>query len=70
MIDIEITQEKDTRDHSDITVIRIKTEITNFKKALNNMRDIGAFYSRFKKGFITKAPITTEQIEKALIDCI
>lgn len=61
-----ITNEIDTRDNSNITVIRITTHIENIKNLIDDFYKSKIYYSKYKKGFITKEQITKEQIENVL----
>ena len=53
-LEIEIIQDVDTRDNSEIYVVKIITKVNDFKSLRREMRSFGGYYSRFKRGFIFK----------------
>jgi len=53
-LEYEIIEDKDTRDNSDIFVVKIKTRVDDFKSLRQKMDSLGGYYSRFKRGFIFK----------------
>ena len=52
----EILEDIDTRDNSNIWVVKVKESLSReeYKELNNYMGDIGGYYSRFKHGFIFK----------------
>ena len=55
-IQIEVISDTDTRDNSEITVVKLidKLDREEYKKVAEYIKSIGGYYSRFKKGFIFK----------------
>ena len=58
-LEIRIIKDVDTRDNSEIYVVKIITKVENFGALRQEMKSCGGYYSRFKKGFIfTEDPTT------------
>lgn len=53
-LEIEIIKDVDTRDDSEIYVVKIITRVDDFKNLRDVMKSYGSYYSRFKRGFIFK----------------
>lgn len=53
---LEITPDKDTRDNSDLWVVKMKSRVPaeEFNSISSNMKKAGGYWSRFKNGFIFK----------------
>jgi len=49
---IKIVKDVDTRDNSEIYVVKIITKVDDFGALRQEMKSCGSYYSRFKKGFI------------------
>lgn len=61
----ELIKDVDTRDGSDLLVLKIKENVKNFCDLKRKLK--GWHYSRFKKGFINKAvDVTEEELKKIL----
>ena len=71
---MEISKDVDTRDNSDIYVVKIITKVNDFNAVRQAMKPLGGYYSRYKHGFIFKEDPTValggmtedEDIEVAL----
>jgi len=68
MLNYTITEEKDTRDNSDLWVMRITDRLSTeaYQATATALKKIGGCYSRFKKGFIFKSEPATSDIENIL----
>ena len=53
-LEYDIIQDVDTRDNSEIYVVKIITKVEDFNSLRQEMKMLGGYYSRFKKGFIFK----------------
>jgi len=51
-LDYEIIKDVDTRDQSELYVIKINTRVDDFKTLRQEIKALGGYYSRFKQGFI------------------
>jgi len=51
-LEMKIIKDVDTRDNSEIFVVKIITKVENFSSLRQEMKTLGGYYSRFKKGFI------------------
>ena len=51
-LDYEIIKDVDTRDQSELYVVKIITRVADFKALRQEMKSLGGYYSRFKHGFI------------------
>ena len=51
-LEIKIIKDVDTRDDSELFVVKIITKVDDFKSLRSVMDSFGGYYSRFKKGFI------------------
>lgn len=61
----ELFKDKDTRDGSDLLVLKIKEKVKDFQALRTKLK--GWYYSKFKSGFITKdLSITEDDIKKIL----
>lgn len=61
----ELLKDKDTRDGSDLLVLKIKEQVKDFQSLRSKLK--GWYYSKFKGGFITKnLDITENDIKKIL----
>ena len=49
-----VINDVDTRDNSEIFVVKIMTKVNDFKAMRQVMDSFGGYYSRFKKGFVFK----------------
>ena len=58
-LEYDIIQDVDTRDNSEIYVVKIITRVEDFKPLRQEMKSLGGYYSRFKRGFIFKEDPTT-----------
>lgn len=63
--DYTITKEKDTRDNSDLFVVRFENRVSDFQALRKAFKKENIYYSGFKKGFITK-----QEIDNSIIDNI
>lgn len=64
-LSFELFKDKDTRDNSDLLVLKIKEQVKDFQSLRSKLK--GWYYSRFKSGFITKnLDITKDDVEKML----
>lgn len=64
-LNFELFKDKDTRDNSDLLVLKIKEKVEDFKSLRSKLK--GWYYSKFKSGFITKdLSITEDDIKKIL----
>ena len=64
-LNFELFKDKDTRDGSDLLVLKIKEKVVDFKSLRSKLK--GWYYSKFKSGFITKdLTITEDDIKKIL----
>lgn len=64
-LSFELFKDKDTRDNSDLLVLKIKEQVKDFQALRSKLK--GWYYSKFKKGFITKdLNITEDDIKKIL----
>ena len=50
----EIIKDTDTRDNSEIYVIKVISRVEDFSALRQEMKSFGGYYSRFKRGFIFK----------------
>ena len=64
--DYTITKEKDTRDNTDLFVIRFENRVSNFQALREAFKKESIYYSGFKKGFITKNEIDNNIIDNIL----
>jgi len=53
-LEYKVINDVDTRDNSEIFVVKIITKVDDFKAMRQVMDSFGGYYSRFKKGFIFK----------------
>jgi len=53
-LEYTVINDVDTRDNSEIFVVKIITKVDDFKAMRQVMDSFGGYYSRFKKGFIFK----------------
>jgi len=51
-LEYEVIKDVDTRDQSELYVVKIITRVKDFKPLRQEMKAIGGYYSRFKHGFI------------------
>jgi len=59
-LDYEVIKDVDTRDNSEIYVVKIKTKVDDFNSLRQMMKALGdGYYSRFKRGFIFKLDPTS-----------
>jgi hypothetical protein len=64
-LSFELFKDKDTRDNSDLLVLKIKEQVKDFQALRSKLK--GWYYSKFKKGFITKdLNITDNDVKKML----
>ena len=64
-LNFELFKDKDTRDNTDLLVLKIKEKVEDFKSLRSKLK--GWYYSKFKSGFITKdLNITEDDIKKIL----
>lgn len=64
-LSFELFKDTDTRDGSDLLVLKIKEKVEDFKSLRSKLK--GWYYSKFKSGFITKdLNITEDDIRKIL----
>lgn len=68
MQDFNIVKETDTRDGSDLYVIRFSEKLSAdvYKEISNIFKAEKIYYSSFKKGFISKREITKETVESLI----
>jgi hypothetical protein len=72
--DYTITADKDTRDGSDIWIVKTKDKLEKeaYTELNRHMKSLGGFYSRFKKGFLFKedptAKLDGEVTESEVVD--
>ena len=64
--DYTITKEKDTRDNTDLFVIRFENRVSDFQALREAFKKENIYYSGFKKGFITKQEIDNNIIDNIL----
>jgi hypothetical protein len=50
----QIIKDVDTRDNSEIYVVKVLTRVDDFSSLRREMDSLGGYYSRFKRGFIFK----------------
>lgn len=62
----EIKKEVDTRDQTDLWVIRFSEKLDNFNQVRETLKKHKVYYSRFKGGFISKAFIDDETVMNML----
>jgi len=62
----EIKKEVDTRDQTDLWVIRFNERLDNFNQVRETLKKHKVYYSRFKGGFISKAFIDDETVMNML----
>lgn len=53
-LEYEVNADVDTRDNSEIFVVKVKTRVDDFASLRQIMDSLGGYYSRFKRGFIFK----------------
>jgi hypothetical protein len=53
-LEIKIIKDIDTRDNSEIFVVKIITKVDDFNSLRQAISPLGGYYSRFKRGFIFK----------------
>ena len=53
-LEYAIIQDVDTRDNSEIYVVKIITRVDDFNSLRREMESFGGYYSRYKRGFIFK----------------
>jgi hypothetical protein len=53
-LEIKILKDVDTRDNSEIYVVKVITKVDDFKSLRREIGSLGGYYSRFKRGFIFK----------------
>ena len=53
-LEYEVIKDVDTRDNSELYVVKIITRVPDFKALRQAMDSFGGYYSRFKRGFIFK----------------
>jgi len=51
-LEIDVIKDVDTRDKSELFVVKIKTKVDDFNAMRQIMKPLGGYYSRFKSGFI------------------
>ena len=51
-LEYKVIKDVDTRDNSELYVVKIITRVEDFKALRQVMDDLGGYYSRFKRGFI------------------
>jgi len=51
-LDYEVIKDVDTRDQSELYVVKIITRVKDFATLRQEMKSIGGYYSRYKRGFI------------------
>ena len=51
-LEMEIIKDVDTRDNSEIHVVKVKTRVDDFYSLRRKMKLLGGYYSRYKNGFI------------------
>lgn len=68
-LEINIIKDVDTRDQSEIYVVKIITNVKDFKSLRNEMDAFGGYYSRFKRGFIFKEDPTEKLTGSAVGEC-
>lgn len=49
-LEITIIKDVDTRDNSEIYVVKVKTKVDDFQSLRQEMSSLGGYYSRFKRG--------------------
>jgi hypothetical protein len=54
-LEMKIIKDVDTRDNSEIYVVKIVTKVEDFHSLRQEVSSLGGYYSRFKRGFIFKA---------------
>ena len=57
-LEYEVIQDVDTRDNSELYVVKIITRVEEFYALRREMKALGGYYSRFKKGFIFRSDPT------------
>ena len=53
-LEMDIIKDIDTRDNSEIYVVKVKTRVDDFTALRREMGSFGGYYSRYKRGFIFK----------------
>ena len=68
MLNYTITADIDTRDNSDLYVLKITEKLTaeTYKSVAENIKTLGGYYSKFKRGFIFKVEPAAADIENIL----
>jgi hypothetical protein len=66
-LEMKIIKDVDTRDNSEIYVVKIITHVDDFKSLRDEMDAFGGYYSRFKRGFIFKED-PTEKLKSEFND--
>jgi len=59
-LEYKVVEDVDTRDNSQIYVVRVVTKVEDFSALREQMKGLGGYYSKFKKGFIFKSDPTKD----------